>query len=269
MWYVTGILALCLLLAIIKFVASTKEFEQKVTELFALPHALSNHVFSYTLLMDLPKPVQAYFRHVLNEGKPYINFVRLKHNGQFKIGLNKKWVDIHGEQYFTVNKPGFIWKGTTALFTARDMYLSGKGRLVVSLFSLYKIVNGKGKSFNQGELLRWLAESVWFPTNLLPSENLHWLPIDEQTAKLLFTYKGMSLTYIVSFEGGEITQVQTTRYINAEKLETWIGKFSAYQKMNDIIVPTKIEAVWRLAKGDFSYAKFHVLQIDYDVPERF
>ncbi|MBD1393016.1 hypothetical protein IDJ76_07900 [Mucilaginibacter sp. ZB1P21] len=269
MWYVPGILALCLLIIVIKRRLTAKEFEQEVTELFALPDGLTNQAFSYTQLVDLPGPVQAYFRHVLKDGEPYINYVRLKHNGQFKTGLNKKWVDIKGEQYFTVKKPGFIWKGTTTLFTARDMYISDKGRLVVSLFSLYNIVNAKGKKFNQGELLRWLAESVWFPTNLLPSEHLRWQPVDTQTAKLLFTYKGLSLSYIVSFRNGEIIQFETTRYMGDEKLETWIGKLGAYQKINGIIVPTKIEAIWRLAKGDFSYAKFNVLRIDYNLPKKF
>ncbi|MGY4538378.1 hypothetical protein ACVW0P_002798 [Mucilaginibacter sp. UYNi724] len=269
MWYVLGIAGFCLLFILIKRIRAANEFEQEVVELFALRDSLSDQAFSYAQLVGLPEPVQAYFRHVLKEGEPYINYVRLKHNGQFKTGLNNKWVDIVGEQYFTVKKTGFIWKGTTTLFTARDMYISDKGRLVVSLFSLYNIVNGKGKKFNQGELLRWLAESVWFPTNLLPSESLQWLAMDKNTAKLIFTYRGMSLSYIVSFSNDEITQFQTSRYMGNEKLETWIGKPGAYQKINNIMVPTKIEAIWRLAKGDFSYAKFNVLRIDYNLPEKF
>ena len=269
MWLLSGFLIFCLVAVLIRRQFVAREFNHEVTELFALPDGLSHQAFSYNQLADLPKPVQEYFRHVLKEGEPYINYVRLKHNGQFKTGIHKKWVDIKGEQYFTVKKPGFIWKGTTRLFTARDMYISDKGRLVVSLFSLYNIVNAKGKKFNQGELLRWLAESVWFPTNLLPSEHLKWQPIDRHTARLLFSYQGMSLTYIVSFQNGEIIQVQTTRYMGVKKLETWIGKLGAYQKINGIMVPTKIEAIWRLAKGDFSYAKFNVLRIDYDLPKKF
>jgi hypothetical protein len=40
------------------------------------------------------------------------------------------------------------------------MYISDKGRFVVTLFGLIKIADGKGPSFDQGELLRWLGESV-------------------------------------------------------------------------------------------------------------
>ena len=77
-----------------------------------------------------------------------------------------------GEQYATTGKPGFIWKGTTSMFVARDMYISDKGRLIVTLFCLFKVADAKGEKYNEGELLRWLSESVLYPTNLLPGEKL-------------------------------------------------------------------------------------------------
>ncbi len=179
-------------------------------------------------------------------------------------------MNIRGEQYFTTEKPGYIWKGATTMFTARDMYIADKGRLMVSVFSLINIVDGKGGQYNQGELLRWLAEGIWFPTNLLPGEQLQWFPIDAQTAKFTFSYNDLSLFYIVTFnDNGEIKQLETKRYMNKEKLETWIGKLTNYKEINGIIVPTTIEAIWRLEKGDFSYAKFNVKKIEYNKPEKF
>jgi len=56
-----------------------------------------------------------------------------------------------------------------------------------------------GKFINQGELLRWLGESVWFPTNLLPSDNIKWESIDDKSAKLLFSYQDLELVYIHNF----------------------------------------------------------------------
>ena len=38
--------------------------------------------------------------------------------------------NIQGEQYVTTEKLGFIWKGATSMFIARDMYIADKGRLV-------------------------------------------------------------------------------------------------------------------------------------------
>jgi len=41
---------------------------------------------------------------------------------------------------------------------------------------------------DQGELLRWLSESTWFPTYLLASEKLQWTA-NGLLAKLTFNYE--------------------------------------------------------------------------------
>ena len=211
-----------------------------------------------------------YFNYVLKEGQPYISYVRITHEGQFKTGLNKKWITIKGEQYATTEKPGFIWKGTTSMFTARDMYIKDQGRLVVSLFALYNMVDAKGENYNQGELLRWLGESVLYPTNLLPGKRLQWTAIDDQTARLTFNYQGLSLFFIITFnETGEITQMETERYMDEKNLETWVIKLTSYKKINDLFIPTCTEVLWRLQDKDFSYARFIIKTIQYNIPERF
>jgi hypothetical protein len=263
-------IGLLLLILIIGKINLFNKFGREVEELFAQSKSISNQTFHKDQLDNLPESVQRYFNHILKDKQPYINYARLKHSGQFKTSQNKEWVNIKGEQYFTVLKPGFIWKGASTMFTARDIFIADKGRLIVSLFSLYNIVDGKGEKFNQGELLRWLGESVWFPTNLLPSEKLHWTPIDLYSAKMTFTNNGLSVFYIVSFnEVGEIIQFETKRFMDEDNLETWIVKVSDYKEINGIKVPTRIEAIWRLKKGDYSYAKFNVTDLEYNKPEKF
>lgn len=68
------------------------------------------------------------------------------------------------------------------------------------LFSLKKVVDAQGKNYNYGELFRWLSESGWFPTNLLPSNYLYWTAIDERNAKLSFQYNNLELFFVVSFK---------------------------------------------------------------------
>ena len=63
--------------------------------------------------------------------------------------------------------------------------------------------------------------------------------------------------------------METKRFMDAENKETWVGKMDEYKEINGITIPTKVEVVWRLEKGEFSYAKFNVKKIDYDRPERF
>jgi len=249
----------------------TRKFNSQVTQLFSESKNISHKKFSYQQLEGLPKPVKRYFKRVLKNGQPYISYVRLKHGGQFKTDLKNDWVNISGEQYFTAEKPGFIWKGSTTMFVARDMYIGNEGRLIATILSTFNVVDVYGKKqYNESELLRWLAECVWFPTSLLPSEKLKWIPIDNLSAKLTFHHQGLSLFYIVTFnEKGEIVQMETKRYMDEKTKQTWIIKLNEYSEKNGVIIPIHAEVFWMLESDDFSYADFYIEEIEYNMPEKY
>ena len=216
---IIGIIYLILLIGKINFSLS---FKKQIDELFANTEK-SNKIYSIKQLDGLPEPVNNYFKYVLKDGQPYINCVRLIHNGFFKTDLKKDFIKITGEQYFSTQKPQFIWKGETAMFTARDFFINEKGGLIATLFNIYNVVDAKGSNYDEGELQRWLAESVWFPTNLLPSEYVNWTAIDDNTAKLSFKYKTTAFEFTVSFNAvGEITEIEGERFMTQEKKEKWI-----------------------------------------------
>lgn len=168
---ITYLLIAVLVLYALLVLQSNWHYKTQLNRLFSLRDKSAPRIFNFSQLLGLPPPVEQYLRLALKDGSIYPGSIRLKHGGKFKMALDKPWIPIHGEQYFTTLPPGFVWKGNTALFSARDMYINGKGKLEVFLFEAFKIVNGRGEKFDQGELLRWLAESVWFPTNFLQDEN--------------------------------------------------------------------------------------------------
>lgn len=245
-------------------------FKNEIRKLYDNSKNNTNEIFTYDCLVGLPDPVQRYLKHVLKEGQPHIKYVRLKHDGQFKPGINKNWSNIKGEQYFTTAKPGFIWKGKIGPIKARDLYIEDKGQLVITLLNLINIAKKQGKGIDQGELLRWLGESVWFPTNLLPCERLKWLPIDDNSAKLVFNYQGISLFYIISFnEKNEIIQLETERYYDNKHIKKWTGYCSNYREINGVKIPTIMRASWRLEEGDHNYVIFHLKDLEYDIPKKY
>lgn len=263
-------LGLILIIYVIGKINLEIKFDREVKQLFAQSKSISDQTFHNTQLDSLPEPVKQYFNHILKDGQPYISYARIKHDGQFKTDLNKGWIDITGEQYATTEKPGFIWKGTTSMFVARDMYISDKGRLIATLFSVYNVADAQGNKYNEGELLRWLSESVLYPTNFLPNERLQWLPIDKNTAKLTFNYKEHSLFFKIRFNDiGEITEMETKRYMGDKGLETWVIKATNYKELNNLHIPTAFDVFWRLHNGDFSYARFNITEVEYDKPEIF
>lgn len=259
------IIVVILFVILLGKITMSLKFKNQVKVLYANALNVANKSYTTSQLNGLPVPVQRYFKYVLKDGMPYISLVKLKHNGVFKTNLKKAFINITGEQYFSVQKPQFIWKGTTLIFTARDSFIADKGNLKVSLFNIFTVVDASGSEINEGEMQRWLAESVWFPTNLLPSEFITWSAIDENSAKLSFRYKEISFDFIITFNAlGEIVTMETLRFMTDKKREKWLCRMANYKEINRVKIPVSVEAIWKMKARDYSYAKFEVIEIKYN-----
>jgi len=226
---------------------------------------------------NLPAPVQRYFRFALPEGQPVIRTARIRHTGEFQ--LNGKWIPFESEEHFSANPPAFVWDAKMRLnplinIRVRDGYSGGQGSMVAKIFAVYPVVNagGKDERLASGALQRYLAESAWQLTALLPSDNLKWSPIDESRA--LATLKDSGLTVSVEFtfnETGEITNTfSPARYYEKNgdyKLFPWAGRFWNYQKYSGMMIPTEGEVAWHLPEGLMPYWRGHLTEAEYEFEE--
>src|SRR5579859_4689095 len=87
-------------------------------------------VITPDLLQKLPAPVQRYLAYTGVVGKSWIKTVRLNYAGKFRLGLDKPWLPIVAEQFYTTNPPGFLWKARLKvaglpLMRGQDTYKAG------------------------------------------------------------------------------------------------------------------------------------------------
>ena len=245
--------------------ASARRLHDDVARLFAGAADPSRHVYREAQLVGLPAPVKRYFRHVLANGQPYLRGLRLRHSGQFKPDLQKDWVPMTGEEYMTACPPGFIWQGITSQFTARDAYEDGHGHLAVHLLGLVPMLRGEGPTYDDGELLRWLTESVLMPTTLLPSDELCWTALDDASARLLFRHHGRSVSCVVRFnQENEMEECEALRHQGEAGLLPWVGRFLHYRDWHGVRAPSVLEASWVVDGHRQSYAQFTVKELAYD-----
>lgn len=243
---------------------AARRLRHDVQRLFAAAETPTN-TYHETQLAGLPAPVQRYFRHVLRDGQSYLRGLRLRHGGQFKTDLKKDWIAIKGEQYVTAAPAGFIWQGTTRQFVARDAYEAGRGSLAVRLFGAVPVVNGSGPHYDEGELLRWLAESTWLPTALLPGAGIVWAAVDDQSARLTFTQGGQSVTCLMRFnEQNEIAECEALRYIDKTTRRPWVCRYAQYRRWHGVLIPTVGEAAWVVEGQRQPYARFAVRELEYE-----
>ncbi|WP_084539191.1 DUF6544 family protein [Hymenobacter daecheongensis] len=236
-----------------------------VTRLFARVPPTAGQVFRAAELAGLPAPVQRYFRHVLPEGQPYLRGLRLRHTGQFKTDLKNDWIAIEGQQYITADPPGFIWQGITRWFTARDEYVAGRGRLAVRLLGAVPIAGGTGPAYNQGELLRWLIESTWLPTTLLPGKNITWTAIDDQSARLTLSHQGQVVSCLVRFNAqNEVTECEAMRQMDEATQGLWLCRFEQYRRWQGVLIPGVGEASYVVEGVRQPYARFRVQTLEFE-----
>ncbi|KXB04632.1 hypothetical protein AKJ50_02180 [candidate division MSBL1 archaeon SCGC-AAA382A13] len=213
-------------------------------------------VFTGKDLEGLPRPVKEYLDHVLKEGQPYINTVRLKQEGKFYV--QDSWKSFTATQHYSIEPPGFVWNANIDFFpliTVRvvDMYKDGKGSLQGKLLSTLTVAEAKtSPEMNSAELARYLSEAVWFPTALLPGQGIEWEPVDENTARATLQHQEAEASLLFHFnDQNEITKVHTEERYRQEdnSFQPWTGYFENYKEKNGILIPLDGEVEWNLDYG--------------------
>lgn len=225
---------------------------------------------------DLPAPVQKYFRMVLNDGVPVITHAFLLQAGGFRVETGgEAWSPMKAEQYFSTRPRAFVWHASIAMMPAVtvnvcDSYIEGKGKMKGKLMSLYTLIDTpRSGKLDEGALQRYLAEAVWFPTALLPSQGVSWRAIDKHHAEASVTDAGTTASLEFEFnEAGEIVSVFAPgryREVNGEYVATpWKGRYADYVDVEGYRIPSKAEVEWQLDEQVYPYWRAKIAQIRYD-----
>lgn len=223
---------------------------------------------------NLPPLVQKWLDRSNMIGRETIQTVHLKQRGEMKTNPNGRWMSVEAEQYFTVESPGFIWIADVQVapylhLAGRDKYKDGRGHMLIKLLSLFPIANAKGKETDQGTLLRYLAEIVWFPSAAL-SCYITWEEMDSTTAKATMNYGGITASGVFEFNtDGDIIGFEAQRYYDRKEgatLETWVITMdeNGFREFEGIRVPAKSAVTWKLRTGDFTWYNLEITEIEYN-----
>lgn len=236
---------------------------------------MTSRTYDTQELVDLPAPVRRFFQAVLTPGQPLVALAEIKQEGQFNLSQTKeRWAPFSSTQIVVTQGPGFDWdarirRAPGLQLFVHDAYVAGVGWLKAALFGLLSLVEQRGPGdLARGELIRFLAEAVWYPTKLLPSQGVQWHPIDEDSARATLVDGESSVSLTFGFDqGGMIRTVAGERPYRAEDgalVETaWEGRFWEYQVRSGMRIPVQGEAAWLHANGRLPYWRGRVTDILY------
>lgn len=234
----------------------------------------ANTIITKEMTSSLPPVVQRWLYHSGIIGKEMANTVYLHQKGQMKTTQEGNWMRVEAEQYFTLADPGFIWLADVRAnrfihLYGRDKYQNGRGHMLIKALSIIPVADAKGKEIDQGTMLRFLGESVWFPSFAL-SKYLKWEEIDSTSAKVTMTYAGASASGVFRFNSnGDLVSFEAKRYYDRKEgatLEDWLvtADPTAYKEFEGVRVPAKLSVTWKLKSGDFTWYKLEVEEVKYN-----
>jgi len=255
---------------------ANRKVEREVQNLFS---TVENNgvIVTEEALEGLPESVQRWLRSSGTVGEEKTVAVRVKQRASMRMSPEQSWMSVEAEQYFAVENPGFIWKAEIQAaplvhIAGRDKYFEGKGNMLIKPLSLFTVADGKGEEIDQGSMLRYLAETVWFPSAAL-EEYITWKEIEADQAKATMSYGDVTASGVFTFnEKGEVVRFEAERFGEFDdefSLETWSIQVRDYREIEGIRVPTKGEVTWELEEGDFKWFVFEVQEIQYNQPTHY
>jgi hypothetical protein len=278
---VLGILVVAIILLAAAVAIGTMTLRRRVTrevaEMFERSQEFNPDIVTQADVEGLPEPVQRWLSYSGVIGRERAITVRLRQKGFFRQKQDADWMPFQAEEYYTTQPPAFIWHATIKAspflwIAGRDRYHAGKGNMLIKLLSLITVADARGEKLDQGTLLRYLNEIMWFPSAAL-SDYIHWEAIDAGSAKATMSYQGVTASAVFHIdERGRLTNMVAERYraVDGEfVLDTWSTPIGEYREFNGVRIPTQGEGVWNLSSGDFSYIRLEVIGIDYNNPAAF
>jgi hypothetical protein len=230
--------------------------------------------FDVREIESLPAPVKRYFCKVLRHGQPVIAGATIRMNGLFNLSSShQRWRRFASTQRVITRRPGFLWNARISLFPGLavhvvDSYVLGQGRLRAAIQGLFTVASQAGQGeMARDELMRFLAEAVWYPTALLPSQGVRWLAVDAQSASATLRDGATQVTLLFHFDAAGLIQSfraeSRGRMVDHEVIDTpWEGHFSNYQCRHGMQIPLSGEVAW--PEGPQTYFKGEVTQIEFE-----
>jgi hypothetical protein len=219
---------------------------------------------------NFPPLLQTYLNKVLAHAPKDITQINFDQEGLFRMSPEETMSKFSAHQLVSVGKPMFSWEAQIRVnglpVTVCDRLISDKGEVQARLFGSVKVAHESGPELLRGELLRYLAELPWYPMAIPQLPQIHWREIDEKRIEGMVQRSGVIAKVEYEFsDDGLIKSIYVPdrgMIVGDESIPTpWLGEFSNYQMIENIIIPKQGEVSWLLQDGKFTYFQGHI--VDY------
>jgi hypothetical protein len=220
-------------------------------------------------LVGLPAPVQRSLQRSGVLGEPVPSLVSLSQRGEILLG--NRWMPFTATESYTLTPPSFRWEAVVRfagvpLAWANDSLTDGRGRMHVRILRLFTVVDETGPEMNQGAVMRWLNETMWFP-HVWTTDIISWTPVDDRSAIGSVTVGDLTVEAEFRFDDvGRLIDFHADRYRidnSGSELAPWSTPISGHRRFGDLELPSAGSAVWTGDSGELDYIRLEVTDISF------
>lgn len=226
-------------------------------------------------LLPLPPAVRRYLRYTGAVGKSRVQSLRARFRGEMKPGPTAGWMPIHAEQYSFFDEPERIFlldaNRSGLPFEALHLYAGDAATMRVKIASLLPVIDARGPEMNRSETVTMFNDMCALAPATLLDPRIRWEELDPRTARGTFTNAGNTISAVLTFaDDGSLASFSSDDRAESADGKTyahyrWTTPLRDYRRFGDARLAEHGEAVWRHPEGDFVYARFEVLSVEYNL----
>jgi hypothetical protein len=250
------------------------EFHRDVAQ--GLGRAVTMPVLTEADLAPLPAVIQRYIRLNGAVGQPQVQNFRARFHGQIRSGPDSRWMSLTGEQYNFYDQPSRLFLMDASLFgipiQAYHRFIGPFATMRVKVASIVTMVDAKGPEMDEAETVTLFNDLCVFAPGVLIDRHIQWQEVNPHTVSASFTNLSHTIHAVLSFnDRGELTNfVADGRGASTQDGKSftkmpWSTPLSDYREFGSHRLMARGEGVWHAPAGDYSYLRFDLDAIEYNV----
>ncbi len=250
------------------------KYEARVQAQFGRPPAAAPTLVTEADLAHLPPPVQRFIRTSGAVGRPRVQSFRAEFDAEMYRNPGGAPMEATSAQYNQVASPSRLFFMKSRMFglpvQVLHDYAGVQATFQVRVASLVNVVDESGEAFSKVETVTVLNDLCFFAPGALVDARLAWTPVDDRTAQVTFRNGPHQVSATLHFNERE-ELVDFTSDDRPQKIDgvykpyRWSTPIEGYQQLDGMRLPTRGSAIYAYPEGPFTYGKFRLKSVAYNV----
>lgn len=232
-------------------------------------------VITEASIATLPAPVQRYMRITGNVGTPRVAAVLVQFDTELFSAPGQAGMRGPADQYDRFDKPKRLFFMTTRMYglpvAVLHDYAGARASMRVKITSLITMVDLQSEALAKAETVTILNDLCAYAPSWFTDARLTWRAIDDLHAGVTFvngpyrvsaTLEFNAQGELVNFVSEDRAALQNDGTLRQSRWSTPLGD---YKNFGGRRVPGYGEAIWHYPEGDFTYGRFSVRDVRFDL----